>query len=216
MSVAALVLFALFVLLVVARALLQRHRTGDTGGRQSSIPFGSTQWWWHWVFQLGLLLTGVAAPIADLVGLAPLGVLNHPFPRWLGVVMATLGALAAFAGELAMGASWRIAVDESERTGLVTGGPFRLVRNPIYSAMLGAFVGLMLMVPNVIALGGLVIAVVGIEATVRLVEEPYLRRMHGPAYDDYASRVGRFLPGIGRVRSNRPAAAPHPDNRGAQ
>lgn len=204
MSVAALVLFALLVLLVIARAQIQRHRTGDTGGRQRAIPFGSTQWWWHLVLQLGLILTGLGAPIADLIGLTPLGVLNHPFPRWLGVVAAMLGILAVFAAELAMGASWRIGVDESERTDLITSGPFRLARNPIYSAMLVAFLGLMLMVPNVIAVVGFVVTVLGFEATVRLVEEPYLRQIHGRAYDEYASRIARFLPGIGRIRALGP------------
>jgi protein-S-isoprenylcysteine O-methyltransferase Ste14 len=38
------------------------------------------------------------------------------------------------------------------------------------------------------------------------VEEPYLRTTHGPAYADYASRVGRFIPGIGK-------ASPEPDSR---
>ena len=35
---------------------------------------------------------------------------------------------------------------------------------------------------------------------VRLVEEPYLRRVHGDAYRRYAASTGRFLPWIGRVR----------------
>jgi ABC-type nickel/cobalt efflux system permease component RcnA len=34
-----------------------------------------------------------------------------------------------------MGASWRIGVDEGERTTPVTTGPFGLVRNPIFAAM---------------------------------------------------------------------------------
>ena len=34
----------------------------------------------------------------------------------------------------------------------------------------------------------------------RLVEEPYLHRVHGTAYDRYAARTGRFLPWIGRQR----------------
>jgi protein-S-isoprenylcysteine O-methyltransferase Ste14 len=37
---------------------------------------------------------------------------------------------------------------------------------------------------------------------VRLVEEPYLRRVHGCAYETYAARTGRFLPRIGRLRSH--------------
>jgi protein-S-isoprenylcysteine O-methyltransferase Ste14 len=34
---------------------------------------------------------------------------------------------------------------------------------------------------------------------VRLVEEPYLERVHGEAYRAYAERTGRFVPRIGRV-----------------
>jgi protein-S-isoprenylcysteine O-methyltransferase Ste14 len=32
------------------------------------------------------------------------------------------------------------------------------------------------------------------------VEEPYLVRSHGDEYRRYASRVGRFLPGVGRFQ----------------
>jgi len=42
-----------------------------------------------------------------------------------------------------------------------------------------------------------------VKIQVRLVEEPYLLRTHGPAYARYAQRVGRFLPGLGTL-------APHP------
>jgi protein-S-isoprenylcysteine O-methyltransferase Ste14 len=130
-------------------------------------------------------------------------VFEHPIPRILGVVLAGLGMLGTFIAQLAMGASWRIGVDETERTALVTAGAFRLVRNPIFSALLTALLGLTLMVPNVIAVVGLVAAVIGIQIQVRRVEEPYLREAHAAAYDDYASRVGRFLPGIGRLRAQQ-------------
>jgi protein-S-isoprenylcysteine O-methyltransferase Ste14 len=74
---------------------------------------------------------------------------------------------------------------------LVTGGPFALVRNPIFSAMVLAFLGLALLVPNAAALAGFVALVVALEVQVRLVEEPYLLRAHGARYADYAARVGR-------------------------
>ena len=32
-----------------------------------------------------------------------------------------------------------------------------------------------------------------------MVEEPYLLKVHGSAYAEYAARVGRFLPGVGRL-----------------
>lgn len=97
-----------------------------------------------------------------------------------------------------MGTSWRIGVDPSETTALVRSGVFGYVRNPIFTAMLFAVAGLVLLSPNgaaLIALGALLAA---IELQVRLVEEPYLHRTHGDAYRDYTASVGRFVPGIGR------------------
>jgi protein-S-isoprenylcysteine O-methyltransferase Ste14 len=44
-----------------------------------------------------------------------------------------------------------------------------------------------------------VLFVVALELQVRVVEEPYLRSVHGENFVRYTSRVGRFLPGIGRT-----------------
>lgn len=99
-----------------------------------------------------------------------------------------------------MGDQWRIGVDPAERTQLVTAGPFALVRNPIFSGMLPTSLGLALMVPNVVALAGLAALLAALELQVRVVEEPYLLDVHGDRYADYAARVGRFVPGVGRMR----------------
>ena len=39
----------------------------------------------------------MAAPFADLIGLAPLALLDHPITRGLGMALSGLGILAAFA-----------------------------------------------------------------------------------------------------------------------
>jgi protein-S-isoprenylcysteine O-methyltransferase Ste14 len=59
------------------------------------------------------------------------------------------------------------------------------------------------MVPNVLAVVMLVAFLAAYEIQVRLVEKPHLRRVHGDAYRRYAERTGRFLPWIGRQRSQR-------------
>jgi protein-S-isoprenylcysteine O-methyltransferase Ste14 len=92
-------------------------------------------------------------------------------------------------------------VDEQERTDLVTSGPFALVRNPIFAGMLPATLGLVLLVPNTVAFMGLAALVLALEIQVRLVEEPYLLHRHGDAYRQYAARVGRFVPGLGRLHA---------------
>ena len=101
---------------------------------------------------------------------------------------------------MALGASWRIGVDRSERTALVTSGPFRWVRNPIFTAMLIFAAGITLMTPNPLALVAFVVLLATIELQVRVVEEPYLNAIHGQAYRDYCGTVGGFVPHIGRTR----------------
>ena len=81
------------------------------------------------------------------------------------------------------------------------------MRNPIFTTLLLTLTGLVLMVPNPLAVAGLVIASAGIQVQVRAVEEPYLRRVHGHTYRDYATRVGRFLPRLGRTRDETNDAA---------
>ena len=92
-------------------------------------------------------------------------------------------------------------MDESERSDLVTEGPFSLARNPIFSAMLPTSLGLVLMVPSWVAILGFVALVLALELQVRVVEELYLRRAHGTSYAEYARRIGRFVPGVGRLSS---------------
>jgi protein-S-isoprenylcysteine O-methyltransferase Ste14 len=99
-----------------------------------------------------------------------------------------------------MGSSWRIGVDQGERTDLVTRGLFRWSRNPIFLGMLMFWSGIAVMVPTLLTVAAAVIAFVGIEIQVRGVEEPYLLRNHGEAYREYASKTGRLLRGVGKLR----------------
>ena len=200
MNTLALVLYGVFFAAAFGwRTWLQWRRTGDTGLRLHAQP-GTLQWWAKLGF-IAALAAGVAAPIAGLVGLSPLPVLDSGGMRAAGTVIAVVGILSTVAAQWQMGESWRIGVDPTERTGLVTQGIFARIRNPIFTAMLSAAVGFTLMVGNWVAVAGLVALVVALEVQVRAVEEPYLARTHGEAYDAYGTVAGRFLPGIGRLRT---------------
>jgi protein-S-isoprenylcysteine O-methyltransferase Ste14 len=120
--------------------------------------------------------------------------------RAAGGGLYVTGMLTTFVAQLAMGKSWRIGVDATERTDLVAHGLFRFVRNPIYTAMLVTVAGLTLLACSVVTCIGLLSLVVALELQVRAVEEPYLARTHGDAWSRYAARVGRFVPLLGRAR----------------
>jgi protein-S-isoprenylcysteine O-methyltransferase Ste14 len=201
MAAAALVLYGITLILTLGvRIAVQLRRTGSTGMQGLVHGAGPLEW------IAGALLVSAgaaaaAAPVLALLGaLDPIPALDGTVAHVVGVALAVTGILLTFAAQLAMGDSWRIGVDPEERTELVTDGPFRLVRNPIYSAMIPTIFGLALMVPNVLAVVAIVLVVLALELQVRLVEEPYLLRTHGVAYTDYASRVGRFVPRMGLIR----------------
>lgn len=198
MAALALILYLIMFLVVfVLRTVMQKRATGDSGIRAGVLGAapGSLEWVAGWMLVLALV-AGLAAPIVELAGFDPL--VEIGWLRVVGAVVAAAGIALTFLAQTNMGAEWRIGIDTEERTGLVTEGAFRLVRNPIFSAMIVSGVGLALMVTNVVAIVGAVALIVAIELQVRVVEEPHLRRLHGDAYRAYAARVGRFVPGLGR------------------
>ena len=204
---AALVLYGVSLTITFGvRVAMQLRRTGSTGLHGLPPDAGPLEWVAGGMFVAGLLMGGAAPILALLDVLEPIPALDGAVGNAVGLVLGIGGIALTFGAQLAMGDAWRVGVDPEERTELVTDGPFRLVRNPIYSAMLPTVFGLVLMVPSVVAIAAIVTLFVALELQVRLVEEPYLLQVHGDDYADYAARVGRFVPGLG-LASNRVAGS---------
>jgi protein-S-isoprenylcysteine O-methyltransferase Ste14 len=200
MSTLALGLFVVYLLLAfVVRSVLQRRATGSTGFKGISGRVGSAEWTGGVMFVLAIV-AGAVAPVLSILGaLEPVEALDGAAGHAAGLVLYAAGLAATLGAQSAMGRSWRIGVDETERTDLVTSGPFALVRNPIFAAMLPTALGLALLAPNVVAVFAFAALVLALELQTRFVEEPYLLRVQGEPYRAYAGRVGRFLPGVGRL-----------------
>jgi protein-S-isoprenylcysteine O-methyltransferase Ste14 len=78
-------------------------------------------------------------------------------------------------------------------TQLVESGPYKFTRNPMYTGMTLAYLGGTALLYS---LWPLLLLPVVLTALMRLVvdrEEAYLGHAFGSAYDDYRSRVRRFL-----------------------
>ncbi|HSR25073.1 MAG TPA: isoprenylcysteine carboxylmethyltransferase family protein [Candidatus Eisenbacteria bacterium] len=195
MATLALVLWIGGAALVLGvRGLAHRRRTGHV--RFAVRPDALSL-----LLVAGVLTAGLAGPVAGIAGLPPLGVLDRPLIGAAGVVLVGLGLVAMLATPAAMGDSWAApGIDQGGRGRLITSGPFSVVRNPVYTSTIAAYLGLLLMVPNGVELAGFAAILIGFELVVRVVEEPGMRRVHGVAYERYATSVGRFVPFIGRIR----------------
>jgi protein-S-isoprenylcysteine O-methyltransferase Ste14 len=92
-----------------------------------------------------------------------------------------------------MGKNWRMAVVPGERTELVTGGPYRYVRHPIYALSMLFMLCSAVVVPTLPMLAVAAIHVALMLSKARN-EESFLLGVHGEAYAAYRARTGRFLP----------------------
>jgi protein-S-isoprenylcysteine O-methyltransferase Ste14 len=184
------------------RMAVQLRRTGSSGFNGLRGISGFAERTAGLLFALAVVLC-VAGPALQLAGaLQAVHWFDGAIANGLGALLAALGIVLTVLAQFAMGDAWRIGVDPLERTELVAHGPFSLVRNPIYAAMIPSFASIALLAPNVLTLAGAILLLVALELQTRLIEEPHLLRVHGQQYAAYAARVGRFFPGIGRLRRN--------------
>ncbi len=129
-------------------------------------------------------------------------ILFHPVGLVLGMVMLVIGYAGTLWCYSALGNAWRMGVWKRERTALVNQGPYQFVRHPIYLFQMIMLGGIFFLLPTrfLVVLLGIHLACILIKA---FDEEAYLLDVHGPAYREYLSRTGRFLPRFKGVRSQK-------------
>jgi protein-S-isoprenylcysteine O-methyltransferase Ste14 len=186
------------------RPWLQRRRYGSSG----VLFLRSGDWRQRARDALGVVLVAcltvqAIAALAWPDALSPVAALAH-LDTTLWRLTATLvlvgGLILLVVAQLDLGASWRIGIEPGTRPGLVTNGLYQFCRNPIFLAILVTLAGYTMLVPTRLSILLLVGAFIGIRQQV-LTEERYLLATYGDGYRDYARCVGRFLPGIGRLRA---------------
>jgi len=176
----------------------QARRVRKHTGRSPNVrPRGTkeTLLWAGWivVVLLWLALPFVAQDNTATAGLRLATSLLNPLSLVSGIAMIAAG----YAGTLwcygAMGDAWRMGVNRTETTKLITRGPYQLVRHPIYLFQVFILLGVALLLPTVLSL-----AIVGLHLVCVLAkaadEESYLLAAHGGACRDYFSRTGKLLP----------------------
>jgi protein-S-isoprenylcysteine O-methyltransferase Ste14 len=81
---------------------------------------------------------------------------------------------------------------------LVTSGPYRLTRNPMYLGGSLILLGEVVLFESVILLAYLLFICLAFNLFVVFYEEPHLRKIFGPAYEEYCRNVSRWIPSLRR------------------
>jgi protein-S-isoprenylcysteine O-methyltransferase Ste14 len=124
--------------------------------------------------------------------LAPITWLDLPALDYVGLALLLISLAWTLIAQAQMGRSWRIGIDAKNKTELVQTGVFRLTRNPIFLGMRLTLLGLFLVLPNALTLAALALGDSLIQIQVRL-EEEFLAKTHGDAYQAYRQHTRRWL-----------------------
>jgi len=115
----------------------------------------------------------------------------------LSLVIVLMGAVLLLVAGRRLGASLTPSPLPNGR-GLVGSGPYRWVRHPIYTAVILACLGVAVGAGNLQTYAVVAALVVFFAFKARLEERHLVATYDG--YAHYARRVGRFVPGVGRIR----------------
>ena len=188
------------VLMYWAGVFIQVHRVRKHIGRSPNVrPRG----WKERVLWLGWLLVVAGWFTQPFV----IGKVNHPLFSLISFLINPIGFLlglllmvGGYAGTrwcyAALGDAWRMGVSRREKAALITHGPYRYVRHPIYLFQIMMLVGAILLLPTPLSFILLFVHLLCVFAKAAD-EEIYLLHVHGIEYQAYLSSTGRLLPRMG-------------------
>jgi protein-S-isoprenylcysteine O-methyltransferase Ste14 len=149
---------------------------------------------------LGIALQGISYVIVWSIHrqfFTPIIVVNQPLEIALAIVTMILAVGSVWfisAAVRTLGKQWSLAARVLEGHKLVTGGPYSIVRNPIYTGMFGMLLATGLAISQWIGLlAAIIVYAVGTVIRVHS-EEKLLREAFGMEFDSYARRVPAVVP----------------------
>lgn len=117
---------------------------------------------------------------------------DEPTVTPYGYALIVISTMWTVVAQWQMSDSWRIGLDQENKTALRQHGLFKYSRNPIFLGMLGLVLGVFFVRPNFLNMLTFILTVILISIQVRL-EEEFLDRQHGPDYSAYKSQTRRWI-----------------------
>ena len=116
-----------------------------------------------------------------------------PAARVAGFVLLAAGILLALVAEFLFARAGTSAMPIRPTQAIVTAGPYRFTRNPMYLSLAIDYIGLTLVVGYAWPFAGLLVAILAIDRYAIPREERYLEEKFGDPYRQYRATVRRWL-----------------------
>jgi protein-S-isoprenylcysteine O-methyltransferase Ste14 len=114
--------------------------------------------------------------------------------RWAGGALIAIGVWYFSRTHAALAHNWTPLLEVRKGNTLITSGPYRLVRHPMYSAALVIAAGLSFLSANWLVAAGTLLGPVIVFAGRLRDEEQMMIDAFGDEYREYMARTGRLMP----------------------
>lgn len=180
---------------------IKRKELFKTEGAEANVLPRSTQPTQKYFAKLERILTGSIVLIipahlffrnqfALTAYLEPLDIMSI---KITGFLIGIAGLAICRIAQVTIGKSWRVGIDNQAKTGLITHGIYRLIRNPTYTGLFILCAGIWLLNPTYLYGSWILLFILTIEFQVRC-EEEYLTVLYGNQYLEYLKRTKRYFP----------------------
>jgi protein-S-isoprenylcysteine O-methyltransferase Ste14 len=150
----------------------------------------------EWAILAGLTVGLFVLPAVYIVTGFPAG-LDRPFSpvlAWLGIAILLLSLWLFRRSHADLGRNWSASLKMREQHQLVTGGVYHYVRHPMYTSFFLLALAQLLLIPNWLAGGAGLIAVLILYLLRVRREERMMAEQFGDAYRAYCEKTARIIP----------------------
>lgn len=119
--------------------------------------------------------------------------------RWIGIVLSCFGMAGEIWAAVSLGASYSPTLRIADERVVVTAGPYRWIRHPLYAFWFPVMLGWGFAACNwfIVVSGSVLIFVLAVIRAPQ--EETMMLKGFGESYREYMARTGRFLPRLRAV-----------------
>ncbi|ACL77523.1 methyltransferase family protein [Ruminiclostridium cellulolyticum] len=119
-------------------------------------------------------------------------IFKNIYITYAGIIITALGVVVFILATVFMKTSWRVGIDKSTKTALITNGIYKFSRNPAFVGFNLMFMGVFFTYSNVITLIILILNMLAFHLLI-LQEERHLLSVFGKEYERYKRNVPRYF-----------------------
>lgn len=187
-------LFAILFIGFMGMRIFFHRKAATTRGQ---VEFGEGAW--NMVFRAIIGIGYISLVIVYIFYPALLNWASTLFPgwlRWIGMVITLVSVVLIWWVQWALGVQFNTTLHVRDGHQLVSRGPYRWVRHPMYTVLMLMGIGWLLLTANWFIGLGLIFGILFVIFTRVKKEEALLLQTLGSSYQFYMKRTGRFLPRI--------------------